>query len=152
MKISHLNRILTYQNLAFLFIIGLAFLDDWLRLPALVFSHTGSIHEFRRPVFEMLLVLAIWFVVNLATRRILKRIIYLEKFMRVCAWCRRINYQGEWMPLEQFMRQRLDTSASHGICKDCLEKQHQASGKTSHLVEFRLDGSFPELDSHLPEK
>jgi hypothetical protein len=46
--------------------------------------------------------------------------------MRVCAWCRRIHFKGEWMPLEEFMRQSFDTPTTHGICKDCLRQQQAA--------------------------
>ena len=71
----------------------------------------------------MLLVLGVWFLVTRSTHRILARVHYLEKFMRVCAWCRRIHFKGEWMPLEQFMQQSFDTPTTHGICKVCLERQ-----------------------------
>jgi hypothetical protein len=74
----------------------------------------------------MLLVLGVWFLVSMSTRRILDRIRYLEKFMRVCAWCRRINYHEEWMRLEEFMQQGFDTPTSHGICPECFQKQKAA--------------------------
>ena len=76
-----------------------------------------------------LLVLAVWFLVSNSTRRILEHVQYLEKFMRVCAWCRRIHFQGEWMPLEKFMRQGFDTPTTHGICTECLQKQQAAAAQ-----------------------
>ena len=30
------------------------------------------------------------------------------------------------MPLEEFMRQGFDTPTTHGICKDCLQRQQAA--------------------------
>ena len=78
----------------------------------------------------MLLVFGVWFLVSTSTRRIMERIHYLEKFMRVCSWCRKINYQGEWMPLEEFMRQGFDTPTTHGICKDCLARQQEQLAKS----------------------
>jgi hypothetical protein len=118
-----LTRIIIYQNLGFLFIIGLCYLDDLLKLPALIFSDHPFVILHRRTTLEMLLVLAVWFVVTASTRRILDRIRYLEEFMRVCAWCRRINYHGEWMRLEEFMRQGFDTPTTHGICTECFTTQ-----------------------------
>src|SRR5277367_3286184 len=102
-KNSQVAKIVLYQNLGFLAIISLGFLDDLLKLPSLIFSDHPFAFVYRRSTLEMLLVLAVWFLVSNSTRRILERMRYLEKFMRVCAWCRRINYQGEWMPLEEFM-------------------------------------------------
>jgi len=125
-KNSQLTRIVLYQNLGFLGIMAICYLDELLKLPTLLFSEHPFAFLFRRTTLELLLVLAVWFLVSTSTRRILERIRYLEKFMRVCAWCRRINFQGEWMPLEEFMRQGFDTPTTHGICTVCLEKQKEA--------------------------
>jgi hypothetical protein len=129
-KNSQLTRIVMYQNLGFLCILIICYMDELLKLPSLVFLENPFAFLYRRTTLDILLVLAVWFLVSTSTRRILERIRYLEKFMRVCAWCRKINYQGEWMPLEEFMRQGFDTPTTHGICKDCLAKQQAALAKS----------------------
>jgi hypothetical protein len=123
---SHLTKIVLYQHFGFLGIIVICFLDELLKLPSLIFSGHPFAFVFRRSTLDMLLVLAVWFLVSTSTRRVLERIRYLEGFMRVCAWCRRIDFKGEWMPLEEFMRQGFDTPTTHGICPECLHKQHEA--------------------------
>jgi len=125
-KNSQLTRIVLYQNLGFLGIMTICYLDELLKLPTLLFSENPFAFLFRRSTLDILLVLAVWLLVSTSTRRILERIRYLEKFMRVCAWCRQINFKGEWMPLEEFMRQGFDTPTTHGICPCCLEKQQAA--------------------------
>jgi hypothetical protein len=121
-----LTRIILYQNLGFLCIIALCYFDDLFKLPSLIFSGHPLVILHRRTTLEMLLVLGVWLVVTATTRRILDRIRYLEEFMRVCAWCRRINYHGEWMRLEEFMRQGFDTPTTHGICTECFSKQRES--------------------------
>jgi hypothetical protein len=128
-KNSQLTRIVLYQNLGFLTILALCYLDDLIKLPSLIFSNHPFAFVHRQSTLDMLLVLAVWFLVSTSTRRILDRIRYLEKFMRVCAWCRKINYKGEWMPLEEFMRQGFDTPTTHGICTQCLHQQQAAIAK-----------------------
>ena len=128
-KNSQLTRIILYQNLGFLGIIAICYLDELLKLPALIFSDHPFAFVFRRSTLDMLLVLAVWLLVSASTRRILERVRYLEKFMRVCAWCRRIHFKGEWMPLEEFMRQGFDTPTTHGICQECLRQQEAAIAK-----------------------
>ncbi len=125
-KNSQLTKIVLYQNLGFLGTIILCFLQDLLQLPSLIFSEHPFAFVYRRSTLEMLLVLGVWFLVSTSTRRILERIRYLEKFMRVCAWCRRINYHDEWVRLEEFMQQGFDTPTTHGICAECLERQQEA--------------------------
>jgi hypothetical protein len=128
-KNSQLTRIVLYQNLGFLAIIALCYLDELLKLPSLIFSGHPFAFVYRRTTIEMLLVLSIWFFVSLSTRRLLKRVRQLEEFMRVCAWCRRIDCKGEWMRLEEFMEQGFDTPTTHGICPECLETQRAAIEK-----------------------
>ena len=128
-KNSQLTRIVLYQHLGFLGILAICYLDDLLQLPALIFSDHPFAVVYRQSTLNMLLVLAVWFLVNTSTRRILDRVRYLEKFMRVCAWCRRINFKGEWMPLEEFMRQSFDTPTTHGICTECFHAQQAAIEK-----------------------
>lgn len=133
-----MSKIVLYQNLGFLGVIVLGFLDDLLKLPSLIFSDHPFSFLFRRTTLEMLLVLMVWFLVSNSTRRIAERVNYLEKFMRVCAWCRRINYHGEWMALEEFMRQGFDTPTTHGICKDCLERQQAAMERAKQARENKV--------------
>src|SRR5882672_3381003 len=102
---SRLAKVFLYQNVGFLTVIILGFLDELIRLSSLLFSEQPFEWEFRRSTLGMLLVLVVWFLVSTSTRRILDRIRYLEKFMRVCAWCHNINHKGRWMPMEEFLQQ-----------------------------------------------
>lgn len=109
---------------------AVCYLDDLLKLPALIFSDHPFAFVHRRSTLDMLLVLAVWFLVSSATRRILNRVRHLERFMRVCAWCRRISFKGEWISMEEFMRQGFELPTTHGICQDCLHQQQDATQKT----------------------
>lgn len=125
-KNLRLSKILLYQNLGFLAVIVLCYLDELLQLPSLIFSTHPFAFMYRRSTLEMLLFLAVWLLVSKSTRRLLKRVQQLEGFLRVCAWCRRIDYKGEWMALEDFMQQSFDTPTTHGICPECLRRQKAA--------------------------
>jgi len=58
----------------------------------------------------------------LLSRRLLARLYYLEGFLRVCAWCKKINLNGDWVSLEEFFERKLETNTSHGICEACNER------------------------------
>lgn len=124
-KNSQLTRIVLYQNLGFLATMAVCYLDELLKLPSLIFSGHPFVVLHRRATLEMLLFLAIWLLVSSSTRHLLKRIQDLERFLRVCSWCRRINYKGEWMQLEDFMEQSFETPTTHGICQECLHRQKE---------------------------
>ena len=121
-----LTRILFYQHFGFLTIITICWLNELLKLPTLIFSDHPFAFFFRKSTLDMLLVLAVWLLVSGFTRRLLERVRYLEGFLRVCSWCRRIDYQGDWMPLEEFMQHGFDTPTTHGICPECLRRQTDA--------------------------
>jgi hypothetical protein len=125
-KNLYLMRIVFYQHFGFLGIIVICWLDELLKLPALIFSENPFAFVFRRSTLDMLIVLGVWLLVSASTRRILERIRYLEGFLRVCSWCRRIDYKGDWMRLEEFMQQGFDTPTTHGICPECLRRQKDA--------------------------
>ena len=134
-KNSQLIRVVLYQNLGFLAIIALCYVDELLKLPSLIFSDHPFAFVYRRTTLEMLLVLAVWLLVSASTGRLLKRVRQLEEFMKVCAWCRRIDYHGEWMKLEQFMQQGFDTPTTHGICPECFQTQQAAIQKAKEKRE-----------------
>jgi len=124
-KHSKLSKVILYQNVGFLVIISLGFLDELVRLSSLIFRES-YVWEFRKSTLGMLMVLGVWFLVSSSTRRILDRLRYLEKFTRVCAWCRHVDHKGEWLSLEAFLQQGFDTPTTHGICPKCLAQQKAA--------------------------
>lgn len=139
-KKSHPERIVFYQHFGFLSIIAICWLDELLKLPSLIFSGHPFAFVFRRSTLDMLLVLAVWLLVSRSTRRALERIHYLEGFLRVCSWCRRIDYHGDWMRLEDFMEQGFDTPTTHGICPECLQRQKEAMAQAKARRENEQPG------------
>lgn len=119
-------KILLYQSVGFLAIIGLSYLDEWLDLSTLILGNQRWFPTFRQSALSMLLILAVWLLVSASTRRVLEEMRRLEGFMRLCAWCHRVDYKGEWIRLEEFMEKGFDTPTSHGICKVCLEREKAA--------------------------
>lgn len=120
-------KVLTYQSVGFLSIIGLSLLDDWLGVSNLVFGDHAWLPEFHQSTLAMLLILVVWLLVATSTRRVLQQLQRLEEFMKVCAWCRRIEYKGQWIPIEKFLEQGFDTPTTHGICQECLEREKAAA-------------------------
>jgi hypothetical protein len=137
-----LTRILLYQHLGFLTIITICWLNEWLKLPSLIFSNHPFAFVYRKSTLDMLLVLAVWLLVSGVTRRLLERLRYLEGFLRMCSWCRRMHYHGDWMPLEEFMQQGFSTPTTHGICPDCLRAQKEAMERAK--AARRNNGVSPE--------
>jgi hypothetical protein len=134
-KKSQFTKVVLYQNLGFLAVIVICYLNELLQLPSLIFSHHPFAFVYRRSTLELLLFLAVWLLVSRSTYRLMNRLRQLEVFLRVCAWCRRIDFKGEWMPLEDFMEQGFDTPTTHGICPDCLRERKEALARSKEARE-----------------
>ena len=87
-------------------------------LPHLLFSEMHTVN-WLRPVVKTLVILGVWLPVHLATRKLLHRLHYLEEFMLICGWCRKIGHDGEWVSTSEYFESAHATPTSHGICPDC---------------------------------
>src|SRR5262245_21606261 len=122
------SAIVVYEVVGFAAIIALSWINEWLGLPSLIFgSHDpGGWHE---SVLETTIILLVAIPVIVVTRRLIARLHYLEEFLRLCAWCRKLHMDGEWIPLEDYFQRRFDTQTTHGICPACREQQRRGPGE-----------------------
>jgi len=121
-----ITKVLLVQSAGFLAIIALSWFDEFVDLRSLILGDHPYISDFRESALEMLLVLGVWFLVAGATRRVIRRVYYLEGFARVCAWCHHISYKGGWVRLEEFLEQGFDTPTTHSMCPKCVKAQKAA--------------------------
>jgi len=98
---------IAYEILGFVAIIALSWVNELLGLPSLIFGtdHLGGWHE---SLLETVIILLVAVPVIVLTRRLVARLHYLEEFVRLCAWCRKLHLDGEWVPLEEFVQRRFD--------------------------------------------
>ena len=143
-----ISRLLLPQNVGFLAVLVLTWLDELIALPSLIFGQSSLILSYRDSSLKMLLVLAVWFLVAGSTRRVLAHVEYLERFMRVCAWCHCIDFKGQWISFEEFLRQGFDTPTTHGICPGCLAKQRKALAQARKNAAAKL--ALPEAACSAP--
>ena len=116
------NRILWVEATAFSLIIALSWLTEIVRIPHLLYGE-NFIPNYHRAVLRTVVILLIWFWVNVATRKLLRRLHYLEEFLRICSWCQKVSYEGEWLDMEKYLKSKFATKTSHGMCPACLQKK-----------------------------
>jgi len=62
-------------------------------------------------------------------RRHLEEYAKLERFLRICAWCKTVSTTDpvtkveEWVPLEDYIEREYKFKASHGVCPECYRNQ-----------------------------
>jgi len=115
------RRILLYEGMGF----GAILLVSWLNELG---SMTRRIHgrapeiQWQDAIVETIITISIALPVLWMTYRMSRRLFYLEDFLRICSWCKRIGRDGHWVTLEEFIHIRGDVKTTHGICPDCHHK------------------------------
>jgi hypothetical protein len=118
---THVSKILWCEGIGFLAIIVLSWVNELSDLSHLI-SGVQYIPNWRESALETPIVLLVGIPVMIFTKRIVSRLYYLEGFLRVCAWCKKLEHNGEWIPLEEFFASKFQTETSHGMCLACMEE------------------------------
>ena len=119
------STILAYEVVGLLAIIALSWMNELLGVPSLIFGsdHLGGWHE---SLLETAIILLVAVPVIVLTRRLVARLHYLEEFLSLCAWCRKLHLDNEWVPVEEFLQRKFDSRTSHGICPACRAELRKA--------------------------
>ena len=124
------STILAFEVIGFLAIIGLSWINELLGLPILLFG-SGHVRGWHESLVETAIVLLVAVPVVTLTRQLLARLHYLEEFIRLCAWCRKLRLSNEWVPVEELLQRKFDSSTSHGMCPACAAeiRMRMAAGR-----------------------
>ena len=127
------NNIISYELIGFTIIILLIWMDEIFCLPTLLFGglYTPDYHE---AVVETSVALLVAVPVIHFTKKLLNRLHYLEGLLRVCAWCKKIGHDGQWISLEKYFEHQFDTKTSHGICPECSAKMLETDSKLDQKI------------------
>ena len=115
------QRILWYETVGFLLLVALSWLNELISLPHLIFG-TGEHSSLHEAMLETTAIVTVWLVVMVFTKRLMQRLFYLDGFLRVCAWCRKIGHEEEWTTVEDYFARGFAIKTSHGMCPGCQAK------------------------------
>lgn len=121
------RTVLWYEIAAFGLLVALSWTDELFGVPALLFG--GPHHpNLREASLETIITLLVAIPIVSRTKRVVARLFHLEGFLRVCAWCKKVEQGGDWVPIAEFFQQRFDAKTSHGMCPDCFAAQGEIGG------------------------
>lgn len=128
MKIFHpAARILWYEAIGFSAILAISWANE---LEGFARSLLGGVYasNWQDAAVDSFIILLVAVPTIFLSWRISKRLYYLEGFLRMCAWCRKVGEDDEWITIEEFVEKTLETQTSHGICPECYQayKERQA--------------------------
>lgn len=95
-------------------------------------GHTGTLAR-RAESFQSLGLGLIELAVALTTVGawlLLRRVRSLEQLITVCAWTRRVLWQGRWISFEEYLALRFQLHCTHGICEEAARQMEKDARNT----------------------
>ena len=111
------------EVIAFSLIIGMSWMNETICLARLLFGGAYS-PNWQEAALEsgftaLVAIPTIWLTWRLG---VLKRLHYHERFIHVCAWCRKVGSHDEWHSIEEFFDSEFKIETTHGLCPSCEKK------------------------------
>ena len=131
---SALRRLELAEVLGFGVIVAVIWLDELFDLPHRLLGAPVSPTRLEEAALESLGVVLLAIAVLVFTRRLIRRVVYLESYITLCAWCRRVRRDDQWLSIEAFFAQH-QARTSHGICPACEAKARAAADDAGGLIE-----------------
>jgi hypothetical protein len=115
---------LLIESIGFIMVIALIWIDEIFDLPHHLLGAEKTPLNWSESLFETVVVSALACFVALFTRRVLKRIRYLEGLLPICSFCKKIRVGEKWVPVERYIGERSYAYFSHSLCPDCLREHY----------------------------
>ena len=127
------KRIFIYELTGFGVMIILLWANEIFDLPHNLFGGQPTPINWLESYIESGFALILCALVILFTLRFLKRIKYLEGFLPVCSFCKKIRVGENWIPIEKYIKEHSEADFTHSLCPTCkrehYQQQFQNSGK-----------------------
>ena len=124
-KVFITKTILLYEAIGFLTLMVLAWANEIFDIPHLILGSPPTKVNVREALFESGCVLVLGVIVMAITRKFLNHIRYLEGFVVVCAFCKKVRIgENKWIPIEEFVSDRAEVEFSHAYCPACMEEHY----------------------------
>jgi len=122
------RRLLQLQMISFCGIILAIWAGEVYDFPHLIFGTPPREMNLYAPAISTAWVLFVLALALAAIRSLIKRVRYLEGFLRVCSFCKKINIgvEGEekWVSFEQYFHTHSEARMTHSLCAPCAKEHY----------------------------
>ena len=116
-----INRIIWIEITGFLSIIMIIWLDEFIDIPHILFGAMATPPNYPESVFETFLIVLLALIIVILTNTILKRLEFFEGILPICSFCKKIQSESSWIPIEQYISSYSKADFSHSLCPECTE-------------------------------
>jgi hypothetical protein len=119
---SRTTVVVAAEIVIFSALIGVIWLDEFIDVPYLLFGDPPTPHRLAEFAIETIACMIVGAITIIGSLLILRRLERIERFLRVCAACRKVALEDNWVVFEEYISQQHSTRSSHGICPECFKK------------------------------
>jgi hypothetical protein len=130
-QLVYWQKALLWQSLGFLIVVVLTWSDAIFDLAHAILGLPHRAEDLNRTAITTVVLVLLWMFSAYKIYLVVSRLSYLESFLHVCAWCRKIEYNDRWLSLEAHFAQKTGGKVSHGICPECSKKVMSQARKSS---------------------
>jgi len=117
----------------FAFILAFIWLDEAFDFPHLLLGMTPTPISWADALFESATTVALGAIVVFTTLKMSSNKSKEEKVVLICAVCRKVNKDGRWITLDDFIAENSSGTFAHGICPDCMDTYYKGVTDTTAL-------------------
>ena len=119
-----ISRSTILQLIGFAALLIITWLDAEIFLPKLFHGvSTSKINLISSALETVWICLLAWYVLFIQYRSS-RRIKILEGILPICSFCKKIRKEGDWFPIEDYVRDHSGADFSHGLCPECGVKHY----------------------------
>ena len=107
------------QGLAYLVLIGVIWLDEWLDLPHLFFHAEPTPFRWQEAAFETAILLLVAFITATIIRSLIRRLEQALVYLPFCPACQRVRQDGRWTSLIDFLQSEEGDAIDYALCPTC---------------------------------
>jgi len=116
------KKVVWYEAIAVLFMCSITWINEIFDIPYFFLGGPSTPINWRESVFESIVIAMIGAVIIRYTYNLLIKISYLEQILPVCASCKKIRIDAEFLhDIKQFVDERTAKDFTYGICPDCIK-------------------------------
>lgn len=118
------KRTISYQVFGYVILLFLIIGDEVLDIPHYIFGAPSTPINWAEAIIEGMYVLLLGTFTIYLSLRFLNKIRFLEGFLPICSFCKKIRKGNDWASLEKYMSDHSEARFSHGLCPECAEKHY----------------------------
>ncbi|MBI5870341.1 MAG: hypothetical protein HZB44_05195 [Actinobacteria bacterium] len=115
------KRVIIYETIAFGIVLAFLWADELFDLPHNIFGTEATPINWTESLVESGFVVILAGATIFLSNYYLHQIKQLEGILPVCAVCKKIKENNDWVPFEEYVKEHSAADFTHGLCPECAK-------------------------------